>query len=204
MKQMIVTAALALALAASTSAAEAEKDQRERASRKNARELSTTPVTAESPLVRAARKAQEAREKAGKAQVEIDDQSVRRSEGKLTINHTPAPEILTKAAPAGETLDRMEADKRRALERAAAQEQRLADLRKEIQGLEAQLSGTEDDYYDEEDEAYRESVLYPRFEAARKALAEKRKELAELESSGLRPAPVLGPAPAASMPQPKP
>lgn len=204
MKQMMLTAALALALAGSVPAAEPSKETPRTGTEKGARALSEPGPKNESPLVRAARKAQEARSKAGQAQVEINDQNVRNSSGRLTINHTPAPEIVTKAEPAADTFKRMEDDRRRLEEQTTAWHLRIEGLRKEIEQLEGDLGGTEDDYYDEEDESYREGVLYPRFETARKALAEKRKELAALEAAGPPQAPAT---PAVAPPltvQPKP
>ncbi|MGH9458700.1 MAG: hypothetical protein ACRD2J_13800 [Thermoanaerobaculia bacterium] len=136
----------------------------------------------DSPIVRAAKAAQKAREKRGEAKLSISDEDLKKDGGRLTISSGAGPDkppeqsdmAILEAAAA-------ERERERAA-KAAADRQRREAILEEIERLEKDLGSLEHVAHDvdEIELSPRLAEIASHFEEKRKHLAELKKELAAL------------------------
>ena len=145
-----------------------------------AKKISTDRLPGESPLVRAARLARESRADGKKSTISITDEDVRASTGRITVGQYagPDPETSRKKESAGEIFEKMEKDRERSAREAKEAAERVAELEREVAGLERASALLEDEYYEHSDATDREDEIMTAFESTRTNLDTKRDELA--------------------------
>lgn len=153
---------------------------------RNSEPAAVAPKPQDSPLVAASKKTPAKRDK---AKIRIDNATVKKSAGKLTVAPArPAPKIALQDTTEAriQKFDRDTAAWKAAL---AQYNEKIDALAAEIASLETVLGRFEEDYYNEDDPGYRDVLegkynsAEERLKSAREELARARDEAAELERS---------------------
>lgn len=128
------------------------------------------PVTADSPLVKAAKANGNRKKSSHKV---ITNADVKKSKAKLIVvgSKTPPPATAVPKGAIQQQDDRMRA-RDAADAKVAAAEKQVAELEKEMHRI-------EQSFYDENDVTYRDEVIRKRFDQARRQVEEARKALAD-------------------------
>lgn len=146
-----------------------------------------------SPLVDAAKKAKENKQK---ARIVIGNDDVKKSQGKLTVLK-PRPEIEVPEEGTREKLEKEQAAKSEAKKQA---DERLEKARKTVEELENELARLEEEYYTESDLDYRDDVIEERFNETKKQLDKAREELTASRDDATKAETAPAPPPAEKPP----
>ncbi|MFN2441058.1 MAG: hypothetical protein ABR517_00055 [Thermoanaerobaculia bacterium] len=141
---------------------------------------SEAPAPQDSPLVRAAKAAQKARERKASTGTVITDESVKKSTGRITVLSEPvAPAAPARPEDAGAALAGMKKERTDAAAQAEQARLEIETLEKEIARLEKELDSIEESYYDESDVELRADLSQRNFARTKADLAAAREKLAE-------------------------